>query len=130
MQLRTRLITLLGAVALLLGVIGIYGVMSYLVAQRRHEFGIRMALGARPWALPLVVVAQGLRYTSVGILLGLIAAALVVDRIRGLLFEVDAHDPATFAGVAVVVASVALAASYIPARRAATVDPLIVLRAE
>jgi predicted permease len=130
MRIRTRLVTVLGATALLLGVIGIYGVMSYLVAQRTREFGIRVALGARPWALPLGVVAQGLRFASAGIALGLVAAVLAGDRIRSLLFEVDARDPVTFVGVAVAVALVAVAASYVPARRAATTDPLVVLRAE
>lgn len=130
MRIRTRLITWLGAVALLLGIIGIYGVMSYLVAQRTHEFAIRVALGARPTTLPFVVIGQGLRYASAGIVLGLFAAAFVVDRMRSLLFEVDARDPETFAVVAVVVGLVALAASYVPARRAATADPLLVLRAE
>jgi putative ABC transport system permease protein len=130
MRVRTRLLTLLGAIALLLGVIGIYGVMSSLVAQRTREFGIRVALGARPWALPLSVVAQGLRFTLAGIVLGLVAAIVVGDRIGSLLFEVHPHDPATFAGVAVVVVLVAVAASYVPARRAATTDPLVVLRVE
>jgi putative ABC transport system permease protein len=130
MRIRTRLVTLLGAIALALGVIGIYGVMSYLVAQRTREFGIRVALGARPWALPLVVVGQGLRYTVPGIACGLLAAVFVGDRIQNLLFEVDARDPATLAAVGVTVALVAVAASYAPARRAATADPLLVLRAE
>jgi putative ABC transport system permease protein len=130
MRIRTRLITLLGAVALLLGVIGIYGVMSFLVAQRTREFGIRVALGARAWALPLTVVAQALRYALPGIVVGLLAAGVVADRIRSLLFEVDARDPATFAVVGLAVALIAVAASYAPARRAATADPLIVLRAE
>jgi ABC-type antimicrobial peptide transport system permease subunit len=130
MRLRTRLVTLLGAIALLLGVIGIYGVMSSLVAQRTREFGIRVALGARPWALPLGVVAQGLRFTLAGIVLGLVAAVVVGDRIGGLLFEVYPRDPATFAGVAMAVVLVAVAASYVPARRAATTDPLVVLRVE
>ena len=130
MRLRTRLVSLLGAIALLLGVIGVYGVMSYLVAQRTREFGIRVALGARPWAVPLGVVAQGLRLASAGLALGLVGAVVAADRIRSLLFEVDARDPATFAAVAVTVLLVAIAASYVPARRAATTDPLVVLRAE
>jgi putative ABC transport system permease protein len=130
MRIRTRLIMFLGMVALLLGVVGIYGVMSYLVSQRTREFGIRLALGARPWALPLVVVAQGLRYTLPGIALGLCAAAFLLDRMRDLLFEIDARDPATFAGVAFLVALVAVGASYVPARRATVIDPLTVLRAE
>jgi putative ABC transport system permease protein len=130
MRIRTRLVTLLGTLALLLGVIGIYGVMSYLVSQRAREFAIRVALGARPRALPLVVVAQALRFTVPGIGLGLLGALFVGSRIRGLLFEVDARDPATFAAVGIAVALVAVTASYAPARRAATADPLVVLRAE
>lgn len=130
MRIRTRLVTLLGAIALLLGVIGIYGVMAYLVAQRTREFGIRVALGARPWVLPLGVVTQALRYTFAGIALGLVAAVLVGERIRTLLFEVDPRDPATFVGVGVGVTLVAVAAAYVPARRAATADPLVVLRVE
>jgi putative ABC transport system permease protein len=130
MRIRTRLVTVLGGVALLLGLIGIYGVASYLVAQRMHEFGVRIALGARPLTLPIVVIAQGLRYTIVGVALGLSAAGLLVERMRGLLFGVEPRDPLTFAGVALVVLVVASCASYVPARRAATVDPLLVLRAE
>ncbi len=130
MRIRTQLVSLLGAIALLLGMIGIYGVMSYLVAQRRREFGIRLALGVRPAALPFVVVAQAFRHVLPGIGLGLLAAALIGERIRSLLFEVDAQDPTTFAGVAIVVALVSLVAAYVPARRAATSDPLVVLRAE
>ncbi len=130
MRLRTRLVTILGGMAWLIGVVGIYGVMSYLVAQRTREFGIRVALGARPRTLPLVVIGQGLRYVLPGIALGLVGAMLFADRMRGLLFDVDARDPATFATVGLAVAIVAIAASYVPARRAATADPLVVLRAE
>jgi putative ABC transport system permease protein len=104
--------------------------MSLLFRGRAGEFGIRVALGARPWALPLTVVAQALRYALPGIVIGLLAAGVVADRIRSLLFEVDARDPATFAVVGLAVALIAVAASYAPARRAATADPLIVLRAE
>ena len=124
------LVTLLGVIALLLGLIGIYGVVSYLVAQRTREFGIRVALGARQWSLPFAVVGQGLGYTVPGIMCGLLGAALVSNRIRALLFEVDARDPATFAVVGVTVVLVAAAACYVPARRAASVDPITVLRAE
>jgi ABC-type antimicrobial peptide transport system permease subunit len=130
MRIRTRLVTLLGTLALVLRVIGIYGVMSYLVSQRAREFAIRVALGAQPRALPLVVVAQALRFTVPGIVLGLLGALFVGSRLRGLLFEVDARDPATFATVGIAVALVAVTASYAPARRAATADPLVVLRAE
>lgn len=130
LRIRTTLVTLLGVTALILGVIGIYGVMSYLVAQRTREFGIRLALGARPSALPLGVLAQGLRLASTGIALGLVLAVVASGRIRSLLYEVDARDPITFVAVGVVVAVVAAAASYGPARRAATTDPLMVLRAD
>jgi putative ABC transport system permease protein len=130
MRIRTVLITSLGALALLLGVIGVYGTMSYLVAQRTREFGIRIALGARPQILPITVAAQGMGPIVAGIGLGLAAAAALVDRLRDLLFQVEARDPATFTSVAVLVCLVALAASYVPARRAATADPVTVLRAE
>lgn len=130
MRIRTTLVTSLGAVALLLGVIGIYGVMSYLVTLRTREFGIRIALGARPRALPLVVVRQGLHLTFAGLVIGVVTSLLLVDRLQTLLFEVNAHDPATFLGVATLVAAIAVIASYIPARRAAHADPLTVLRAE
>lgn len=130
MRIRTFLITSLGAIALLLGVVGVYGVTSYMVTLRAHEFGVRAALGARPRALLRLVIEQGLRFALVGIVLGLAAAALVADLVRSLLFEVDARDPVIFAGVALVVGLVALSASYVPARRAASADPLIVLRAD
>jgi predicted permease len=130
MRIRTRLVTSLGVVALLLGAVGIYGVISYLVAQRTREFGIRMALGARPWALPLGVLGQGVRYSGAGVAFGLSAAALGVNRIQDLLFNIDAHDPATFAGAALITVVLAVAASLVPARQAATVDPITILRAE
>jgi putative ABC transport system permease protein len=130
MRIRTQLATLLGAIALLLGAIGIYGVMSHLVAQRHREFGIRLALGARPAVLPFVVVRQALRYAVSGIVLGLGAAAVISDRISGLLFDIDGRDPATFATVALVVGLTAIIASYAPARRVARTDPLLVLRSE
>ena len=107
MQIRTQLDSMLGGIALLLGLIGIYGVVSYLVAQRTREFGIPVALGAQPSALPLVVVAQRLRYTVPGVALGLFAAALVGNRIQTLLFEIDARDPVTFAAIGATVALVA-----------------------
>jgi predicted permease len=130
MRIRTWLITLLGAQALLLGVIGVYGVMACAVAQRTREFGIRVALGARPWALPLGVVASGLRTIVPGIVCGLFAAIAAGEWLRPLLFGIDPRDPWTLAAVAAGVALVAALASYLPARRAAAADPLVVLRAE
>ena len=130
MRIRTTLVLSLGVVALLLGVIGVYGVMSYLVALRTREFGIRIALGARPRSLPFLVAREGLRLTIAGLAAGLVAALFLVDRLHVLLFQIDAHDPTTFAAVAIVVSAIALAASYVPARRAALADPLTVLRTE
>jgi hypothetical protein len=130
MRIRAFLIVALGGVALLLGVVGIYGVMSFLVAARTKEFGIRVALGARPSRLPLLVLAQGLRLAVPGVLTGLAVAALVAGRLHDLLYEVDARDPATFAVAALVVSLVAMVASYVPSRRAATADPLVALRGE
>jgi putative ABC transport system permease protein len=130
LRIRTVLITSLGLVALVLGVIGIYGVMSYVVSQRAHEFGVRVALGARPWAIPLSVVMQALRLTIVGLGLGLVAASVLVQQMRSLLFDIDPLDPIAFGSAALVVGVVALLASYIPARRATTADPLVVLRAQ
>ena len=130
MRIRTWLIASLGALALLLGVVGIYATTAYLVARRSREFGIRIALGARPGLLPLVVVGQGLRVTLAGIVLGLIGAAVAIERVRDLLFQVDARNPMTFAIVAAIVALVGMAAAYLPARRIAATDPALVLRAE
>ncbi len=118
------------ACALLLAGIGIYGVISYTVAQRTQEIGIRMALGARPSDVSRLVLAHGLRFAIAGLTIG-IAVALVSTRVMGsLLYGVTAADPLTYAVVAVVLGGIALAAAHIPARRATKVDPIFALRSE
>jgi putative ABC transport system permease protein len=127
------LMTLLVAfavLALLLAAVGTYGVLSYLVSERRQEIGIRMALGAERGALLAMVMRHGLTLALAGMLLGLAGAVAVTRLMQTLLFNVRPIDPFTFAVVAVVIALVALAACYVPARRATRVDPLIALRAE
>ena len=124
---------LLGAfagLALVITTIGIYGVISYAVSQRTHEIGVRMALGAQRSDVLRMVIWRGMRLTLVGVALGL-AAALALTRImKNLLFEVSATDPSTFALIALLLVAVALIGSYIPARRAAKVDPLLAIRNE
>jgi len=119
-----------GGMALLLGIIGIYGVISYAVTQRTREIGIRMALGARPGELQRMFVRDGLILAEVGVAIGAGAAVGLSRLMKSLLFEVSPLDPVTYAAVAVVLVTSAVLASYLPARRAAAVDPLDALRAE
>jgi putative ABC transport system permease protein len=126
----TLLLGLFAAVALTLAVVGVYGVIAYGVAVRRREIGIRMALGARLGRVLGGVLGEGLLLGAAGLLLGLAGALAATRLLSGMLFEVSTTDAGTFTAVAVVVAAVAAAASYLPARRAAAVDPAVTLRSE
>jgi predicted permease len=125
-----ELLTVFGGLALLLAVVGVYGVLSYSVNQQTREIGIRMAMGAQTGRILGLVVGQGMRLAVAGLTLGLLVAFAAMRVLSSLLFGVSAHDPLTFGGVSLVLATAAILACYIPARRATKVDPIIALRYE
>ncbi len=124
------LLVVFASVALILTIVGLYGVMSYSVVQRTNEIGIRMALGAQTGDVLRLIVAQGFKLVLLGLGVGLAAAFALTKVISSLLFGVTTKDPYTFGAVALLLALVALLACYIPARRATKLDPLVALRNE
>jgi cell division protein FtsX len=124
------LVAIFGAVALLLAAVGLYGVMSYSVQQRRREIGIRMALGAEAEQLRRMVLIQAMQMTSIGVVVGLVCALGLTRFMAGLLFGVGQYDGTSFVTVPLVLCAVALAAAWLPARRASSVEPMVALRAE
>ena len=125
-----EMVALFALTALLLAGLGIYGVISYMVSERTHEIGIRVALGAQRRNIQRIVVREGLALALAGAAVGFVCALVVSHLMAGLLYGVRPTDPLTFAGVAFLLIGVALLACYLPARRATRVDPLVALRHE
>jgi putative ABC transport system permease protein len=125
-----KLMVFFGVLAMFLGMIGIYGVIAHLVSQRLHEIGIRMALGASPAQVMRMVTGQGLKLALIGVTVGVLGALGTTKSLAAALYQVSPSDPPTFLGVAILFSGVALAACWIPARRAMRVDPMVALRYE
>jgi putative ABC transport system permease protein len=122
------LLGIFGLLGIVIACIGIYGVMAYLVAQRTHEIGIRMALGALPLTILWSVIGSTSRYIGLGLIAGLTGAWMLSTTVKGLLFGIQPHDATVYALVGGLLAGVGLLAAVVPARRAARVDPLVALR--
>jgi putative ABC transport system permease protein len=122
------LIVAFAVMALLLAVIGLYGTLSYMVTQRRHEIATRMALGAQQWDVLKLIIRQGMVLVIIGVGIGLLVAYLLNRLVASLLYNVSPSDPFTFVGVPVLIALVSLLASFVPAYKATKVDPIKVLR--
>ncbi|MEK7829522.1 MAG: FtsX-like permease family protein [Acidobacteriota bacterium] len=126
----TLLLAIFAAVALTIAAVGIYSVISYSVTQRTQEIGIRMALGAKPGDVIRLIVRQGMMLVLAGVIAGIVGAVAAARAISSLLYETKATDPATLAAIALLLTVVALLACYLPARRAAKIDPISALRHE
>ena len=124
------LLSVFAGLAFMLSLIGLYGVISHTVTRRSREIGVRLALGASPRTVLHMVLGEGLRLTGVGLLVGALAAFALTRILSGLLYGVRPRDPLTFAAALVILGAGSLVACWLPARRATTVDPLVVLRAE
>jgi ABC-type antimicrobial peptide transport system permease subunit len=129
-RIASRLLSVAGGLGLLLAAVGLYGVLSFLVTQRTREVGVRMALGAEAGQVVRMVVRRGLALAAVGAIVGIVVAALVTRFLQSLLFGVSAIDPVVFALMTTATLTIAGLASWIPARRASGVDPMVALRHE